>query len=79
MRGNKIPIENKDLGLLKLINFSDNQCDQNVLQSCLEFAQKLVEMDNSEYNKLNLLQIKKRLNTSAKIKIIFLKCSIPIL
>ena len=63
MRGNKIPIENKDLGLLKLINFSDNQCDQNVLQSCLEFAQKLLEMDNSEYNKLNLLQIKKRLNT----------------
>lgn len=60
---NKIPIENKDLGLLKLINFSDNQCDQNVLQSCLEFAQKLLEMDNSEYNKLNLLQIKKRLNT----------------
>ena len=60
---NKIPIENKDLGLLKLINFSDNQRDQNVLQSCLEFAQKLVDMDNSEYNKLNLLQIKKRLNT----------------
>ena len=60
---NKIPIENKDLGLLKLINFSDNQCDQNVLQSCLEFAQKLLEMDNSEYNNLNLLQIKKRLNT----------------
>ena len=52
-----------DLGLLKLINYSDNKCDQNVLQSCFEFAKKLVDMDNSEYSKLNLLQIKKRLNT----------------
>lgn len=60
---NKIPIENKDLGLLKLINYSDNKCDQNVLQSCFEFAKKLVDMNNSEYSKLNLLQIKKRLNT----------------
>lgn len=60
---NKIPIENIDLGLLKLINYSDNKYDQNVLQSCFEFAKKLVDMDNSEFNKLNLLQIKKRLNT----------------
>ena len=59
---NKIPIENIDLGLLKLINYSDNKCDQNVYNLVLNL-QKLVDMDNSEFNKLNLLQIKKRLNT----------------
>ena len=51
-----------DLGLLKLINYADSKHDQNTLQSCLEFAQKLVDMDKSENSVLNLLQIKKRLN-----------------
>ena len=55
-------IENMDLGLLKLINYADSKHDQNTLQSCLEFAQKLVDMDKSENSVLNLLQIKKRLN-----------------
>lgn len=57
------PIENKDLGLLKLINYYDRQCNKDILKFCLEFAQKLVNIDKSEYNLLNLLQIKKRLNT----------------
>jgi hypothetical protein len=55
-------IENLDLGLLKLINYADNKSDRNILQTCLEFAQKLVDMDKSENSVLNLLQIKKRLN-----------------
>ncbi|EPX01618.1 DUF4365 domain-containing protein [Streptococcus agalactiae] len=55
-------IENMDLGLLKLINYADSKHDQNTLQFCLKFAQKLVDMDKSENNILNLLQIKKRLN-----------------
>lgn len=55
-------IENLDLDLLKLINYADSKHDQNTLQSCLEFAQKLVDMDKSENSVLNLLQIKKRLN-----------------
>jgi len=55
-------IENIDLGLLKLINYADFKHDPNVLQSCLKFAQKLVDMDKSKNNILNLLQIKKRLN-----------------
>ena len=55
-------IENLDLGLLKLINYADNNSDRNILQTCLEFAQKLVDMDKSENSVLNLLQIKKRLN-----------------
>lgn len=57
------PIENKELGLLKLINYYDRQCDKDILKFCLEFAQKLVNTDKSEYNLLNLLQVKKRLNT----------------
>lgn len=54
--------ENLDLGLLKLINYADNKSDRNILQTCLEFAQKIVESDESENSILNLLQIKKRLN-----------------
>lgn len=55
-------IENMDLGLLKLINYADSKHDQNALQSCLEFAQRLVDIEQSENSILNLLQIKKRLN-----------------
>ena len=55
-------IENLDLGLLKLINYADNKSDRNILQTCFEFAQKIVESDKSENSILNLLQIKKRLN-----------------
>ena len=55
-------IENLDLGLLKLINYADNKSDRHILQTCLEFAQKIVESDKSEYSILILLQIKKRLN-----------------
>ena len=55
-------IENLDLGLLKLINYADNNSDRNILQTCLEFAQKIVDTEGSENNLLNLLQIKKRLN-----------------
>ena len=55
-------IENLDLGLLKLINYADNNSDRNILQTCFEFAQKIVESDKSENSILNLLQIKKRLN-----------------
>ena len=36
--------------------------DRNILQTCFEFAQKIVESDKSENSILNLLQIKKRLN-----------------
>lgn len=55
-------IENMDLGLLKLINYADSKHDQNALQPCLEFAQRLVDIEQSENSILNLLQIKKRLN-----------------
>ena len=37
-------IENLDLGLLKLINYADNKSDRHILQTCLEFAQKIVEI-----------------------------------
>lgn len=46
----------------KLINYADSKHDQNALQSCLEFAQRLVDIEQSENSILNLLQIKKRLN-----------------
>lgn len=55
-------IENLDLGLLKLINYADSKSDRNILQTCLKFAQKMVDTEGSENNLLNLLQIKKRLN-----------------
>ena len=60
-------IENLDLGLLKLINYADNKNDRNILQTCLEFAQKIIESDKSENSILNLLQIKKRLNILAQM------------
>ncbi|HEO6698107.1 TPA: DUF4365 domain-containing protein [Streptococcus agalactiae] len=62
--GNKI--ENMDLGLLKLLNYADSKHDQNALLSCLEFAQKILAIDDSENNILNLLQIKKRLDKLTK-------------
>ncbi|HEL1648959.1 TPA: hypothetical protein TXN39_001247 [Streptococcus suis] len=45
-----------------MINYADNKSDRSILQICLEFAQKIVESDESENSILNLLQIKKRLN-----------------
>ena len=45
-----------------MINYADNKSDRHILQTCLEFAQKIVESDKSEYSILILLQIKKRLN-----------------
>lgn len=60
---NEIRVENMDLGLLKLINYADYKCDQKALQACLEFALRIVDMDKSENSILNLLQVKKRLNS----------------
>lgn len=60
---NNAKIENIDLGLLKLINLSDEKNDSNILNFCLQFAQTLVDSDPSENNILNLLQVKKRLGT----------------
>lgn len=45
-----------------MINYADNKSDRHILQTRLEFAQKIVESDKSEYSILILLQIKKRLN-----------------